>query len=134
MVRKIKPLLRNNKIYEIKVYLVDRLLFRFRDSLALLPSSLATLGKTLCPELGSKGSVPHDELSSSNLLLNSMDLRNYLRQDILILGGVMLKAQKIYWKKYRFDIEAVMTLSSISLKIFRKNFFDDASFHINIPN
>lgn len=127
-------MLRNHKIYELKVYLGDRFLVRFRDSLTLMPSSLEKLGKTLCPELGSKGSIPHEKLSSSNLLLNSVDLINYLRQDILILGGVMLKAQEINWSKYRIDIEDVMTLSSLSLKIFRKNFFDDNTFHINIPN
>lgn len=130
---KIKTLLRNHKLYELKVYLGDKLLLRFRDSCTLLPSSLETLGKTLCPELGSKGSIPHADLSVSNLLLNSVDLINYLRQDILILGGVMLKAQEINWSKYRIDVEDVMTLSSLALKIFRQNYFDDETFHINIP-
>lgn len=130
---KIKTLLRNHKLYELKVYLGDKLLLRFRDSCTLLPSSLETLGKTLCPELGSKGSIPHADLSVSNLLLNSVDLINYLRQDILILGGVMLKAQEINWSKYRIDVEDVMTLSSLALQIFRQNYFDDETFHINIP-
>ncbi|XP_050217594.1 DNA polymerase-like [Mercurialis annua] len=131
---KIKPLLRNHKNYELKVYLGDRFLVRFRDSLTLMPSSLEKLGKTLCPESGSKESIPHEKLSSSNLLLNSVDLINYLRYAILILGGVMLKAQEINWSKYCIDIEDVMTLSSLSLKIIRNNFFDDNTFHINIPN
>ncbi|KAF3778769.1 DNA polymerase [Nymphaea thermarum] len=130
---KIKTLLRNHKLYELKVYLGDKFLFRFRDSCTLLPSSLETLGKTLCPELGSKGSIPHADLYVSNLLLNSVDLINYLRQDILILGGVMLKAQEINWSKYRIDVEDVMTISSLALKIFRKKYFDDETFHINIP-
>ncbi|KAF5182439.1 Dna polymerase, partial [Thalictrum thalictroides] len=131
---KIKTLLRNHKLYELKLYLCDRLLLRFRDSLTLLPGSLKTLGKTLCPELGSKGSIPHEELSVSNIHLKSVDLINYLRQDIVLLGGVMLKAQQIYWNKYSIDIEDMMTLTSLSLKIFRQNFFDDETFHINIPN
>ncbi|XP_050216023.1 DNA polymerase-like [Mercurialis annua] len=101
---KIKPLLRNHKIYKFKVY------------------------------LGSKGSIPHEKLSSSNLLLNSVDLISYLCQDILIFGGVMLKAQEINWSKYPIDIEDVMILSLLSHKIFRKNFCDDNTFHINIPN
>lgn len=46
---------RNHKLYELKVYLGNKLLFRFRDSLTLLPNPLNTLAKTLCPELGSKG-------------------------------------------------------------------------------
>lgn len=44
----VKPLIRNNKIYEIRVLKNKELLFRFRDSLLLLPGSLAGLGKTLC--------------------------------------------------------------------------------------
>ncbi|GFP83085.1 photosystem ii cp43 reaction center protein [Phtheirospermum japonicum] len=40
----------------------DKFLFHFRDSCTLIPSSLATLGKTSFPELGPKGSVPHDSL------------------------------------------------------------------------
>ncbi|XP_050217580.1 DNA polymerase-like [Mercurialis annua] len=46
----------------------------------------------------------------------------------------MLKAQEINWSKYCIDIEDVMTLSSLSLEIIRNNFFDDNTFHINIPN
>ncbi|XP_057548156.1 DNA polymerase-like [Amaranthus tricolor] len=125
--------MRNHKIYELKVYIGGKFLLRFRDSCTLLPSSLESLGKTLCPELGAKGSIPHSELEVSNLQGHSEDLINYLRQDILILGGVMLKAQKIYWDKYNIDIEEVMTLSSLSLKIFRNNYLDDESFHIHLP-
>ncbi|KAL3537038.1 hypothetical protein ACH5RR_000404 [Cinchona calisaya] len=130
---KIKPLVRNHKLYELKVYIGENLFLRFRDSCTLLPISLASLGRTLCPELGPKGSIPHDDLVVSDLQVNSEDFINYLRQDILILGGVMLKAQEINWSKYQIDIEDVMTVSALSLKIFRKKYFDDNTFHINIP-
>ncbi|KAL0282458.1 UNVERIFIED_CONTAM: DNA polymerase, partial [Sesamum radiatum] len=103
------------------------------DSLTLLPGNLASLGNTLCPELGSKGSIQHENLVVSDLQVNSENLINYLRQDILILGGVMLKAQEINWSKYQIDVEDVMTITSLSLKIFRKLYFDDNAFHINIP-
>nr|CAD1835880.1 unnamed protein product [Ananas comosus var. bracteatus] len=69
---------------------------------------------------GPKGSIPHEDLDVSDLRAKSEDLINYLRQDILILGGVMLKAQEINWSKYQIDIEGVMTVSALSLKIFRK--------------
>ncbi|KAL0292745.1 UNVERIFIED_CONTAM: DNA polymerase [Sesamum calycinum] len=75
-----------------------------RDSLTLLPGNLASLGNTLCPELGSKGSIQHENLVVSDLQVNSENLINYLRQDILILGGVMLKAQEINWSKYQIDV------------------------------
>lgn len=96
---KIQPLLRNHKLYELKVYINDKLLLRFRDSCTLLPSSLNSLGRTLCPELGPKSFIPHDDLVVSNLQDNSEAILNYLRLDILILGGVMLKAQEINWSK-----------------------------------
>lgn len=130
---KIKPLFRNHRLYELRVYIGDKFLLRFRDSLTLLPSPLDKLGKTLCPELGFKGSIPHDDLKVSNLQDYSEDVISYLRQDILLLGGVMLKAQEINWVKYQIDIEDVMTLSSLSLKIFRKHYLDDETFIIHIP-
>ena len=64
---KLKPLLRNNRVYELAVYSGKKMLFRFRDSLNLLPGKLSTLAKNLCPGLGPKGSIPHDEVRVSNL-------------------------------------------------------------------
>lgn len=130
---KIKTLMRNHRLYELKVYINGKPILRFRDSCILTPGSLASLGKTICPELGSKGSIPHSELCESNLIFHREDLIKYLRQDILILGGVMLKTQKIYWENYGIDIEDVMTLSSLALKIFRVNYLDDNAFHIHLP-
>lgn len=59
--------MRNHRIYEIKVYKGKRLLFNIRDSLTLLTSSLSDLAKNLCPELGSKGCIEHEEIQVSNL-------------------------------------------------------------------
>jgi len=55
----LKHLFRNNSLYELGVYSGNNMLFRFRDSLNLLPSSLNSLAKSLCPELGTKGSIDH---------------------------------------------------------------------------
>jgi hypothetical protein len=89
----VQTLMRNNKIYEIKILQNKELLFRFRDSLLLLPGTLAGLGKTLCPELGSKGILDHEEIEVSNLSNRRVQLLDYMKQDIRLLGGVMLKAQ-----------------------------------------
>ncbi|KAK8499207.1 hypothetical protein V6N12_076057 [Hibiscus sabdariffa] len=43
------------------------MLFRFRDSLNLLPGKLSELAKNLCPDLGTKGSIPYDELKASEV-------------------------------------------------------------------
>jgi len=122
-----KPLLRNNRLYEIAVYRGKKLLFRLRDSYTLLPSSLDTLAKTLCPQLGSKGSIPYEEVRVSNLKNLSAQLLDYMKQDIRLLGGVMLKAQEIYWKKYSVDIVNSLTLSSLAMTIFRKCYYDPNS-------
>ncbi|KAF3433473.1 hypothetical protein FNV43_RR24575 [Rhamnella rubrinervis] len=93
----IKPLMRNHMLYELVVYLDNKLLFRLRDSLTLLTGSLNNLARNLCTQLGFKGSVPHDEVQVSNLKNLRTQLLEYVKQDIRLLGGVMLKAQEIYW-------------------------------------
>lgn len=46
----------------------------------------------------------------------------------------MLKAQEIYWKQYKVDIESKITLSSLARCIFRMKYYDDSHFPIHIPN
>lgn len=129
-----KPLVRNLRIYELSVYRNKKRVFRFRDSLTLLPSSLKKLAKALCPQLGPKGDIPHDDVQVSNLQILSKQLVEYMKQDIRLLGGIMLKAQDIYWTQYKVDIESIMTLSSLALTIFRMNYYDPNSWPIHIPS
>jgi hypothetical protein len=103
----IKPLMRNNRLYELVVSQGNKVVLRLRDSLNLLPSSLDTLAKTLCPELGNKGSIKHDEVKVSNLVTKRSELLEYMEQDIRLLGGVMQKAQDLYFKKFQVDISEV---------------------------
>ncbi|KVH88385.1 hypothetical protein Ccrd_023953 [Cynara cardunculus var. scolymus] len=101
---KLKPLMINNRLYELSVYSGKKMLFCFRDSLNLLPGALRDLAKSLCPALGPKGSLNYNEFSESNLLINKEEYLDYMKQDILLLGGVMQKAQEIYWNLYNMDI------------------------------
>ncbi|KAK8990892.1 hypothetical protein V6N11_028848 [Hibiscus sabdariffa] len=55
------------------------MLFRFRDSLNLLPGKLSELAKNLCPDLGMKGSIPYDELKASERSVASSDRRKGVR-------------------------------------------------------
>ncbi|KAI3817381.1 hypothetical protein L1987_11171 [Smallanthus sonchifolius] len=71
------------------------MLFRIKDSMNLLPDSLNNNGKSLCPSLGSKGSIDHENVSLSNLASDKEILLEYMKQDILLLGGIMHKAQEI---------------------------------------
>jgi len=133
---KLKPLMRNNRLYELVVYSDNKMLFRFRDSLNLLPGKLSSLGNNLCPDLGPKGSIsiPYDKLKVEDLIPHKRELLDYMKQDIRLLGGVMLKAQEIYWEVYQVDIESKITLPSLALSIFRSKYYDVSNFPIHIPN
>ena len=131
---KLKALVRNHRLYEIAVYSGKKMLFCFRDSLNLLPGKLSALAKSLCPGLGPKGSIPHDEIELSNLVSLKSSLLDYMKQDIRLLGGVMQKAQEIYWKLFNVDIESKITLSSLALSIFRMKYYDVDNWPIHIPN
>lgn len=129
---RIRALMRNHILYELGVFAGTSLLVRYRDSMTLLTSSVDSLARTLCPELGGKGALPHTEMRVSNLQERGEEIITYLRQDILLLGGVMQKAQAINWENYEIDVEDVMTISALSLKIFRKQYLPE-SFEIKIP-
>jgi hypothetical protein len=131
---KLKPLMRNRRLYDLAVYSGNKLLFRFRDSLNLLPGKLRDLAKNLCPALGPKGSIPYEEVTVSNLASMKQSLLDYMKQDILLLGGVMQNAQEIYWKLYKEDIESKITISSLALSIFRMKYYDASNWPIYIPN
>lgn len=81
---KIKPLMRNKRLYELAVYSGKKMLCRFRDSLNLLPGKLSDLAKNLCPGLGPKGSIPYDKVRLENLASQKNSLLDYMKQDILL--------------------------------------------------
>lgn len=99
----------------------------------LLPGSLRTLGQSLCPELGAKGEVVHTSVHLDNLSSRKAEFLDYMKQEIYLLGGIMKKAQDIYWDLYEIDITRKITLSSLALTIFRKHFSDDVKTPIAIP-
>ncbi|GJY98774.1 DNA polymerase-like protein [Tanacetum coccineum] len=89
---------------------------------------------SLCPDLGTKGSVDHESVNEKSPEKDKEVLIEYMKKDILLLGGVMQKAQNIYWKLYQLDIESKITLSSLALNIFRLRYYNDEIFPIHIPN
>jgi hypothetical protein len=129
---KLKPLMRNGQLYELVVYLGKRKRMIFRDSLKLLPASLESLASSLCPELGKKGVIDHSTVSLHNLGERKDELLSYMKQDVRLLAGIMLKAQDIYWGLYRVDVVDKITLSSLSLSIFRKSFYNPSKTPIAI--
>jgi hypothetical protein len=90
----LRPLMRNTALYQLEVLIGGKRKIIFRDSLLLLPGSLRSLGASLVPELGGKGAcVDHSTVGLHNLVERRVELQNYLRQEILLLGGIMVKAQ-----------------------------------------
>lgn len=131
---RLKPLMRNNIIYELAVYAGNKRIFSFRDSLHLLPGTLGSLAESLCPGLGTKGSIDHEVVTVENVGKMKDSILEYMEQDIRLLGGVMQNAQRLYWTHYKVDIVSVLTCSAMAIKIFRKVFYDEKKFHIHIPN
>ena len=128
------PIMRNRMLYEIALYRGKKFLFRIKDTLLLLPYSLNSLAKNICPELGSKLVLEHNKVLQENLIPQKQSYINYMKQDILLLGGVMLKVQDMYWTQYQVDIVTIMTLSSLALRIFRTIYYDQKNRPIYIPN
>jgi hypothetical protein len=104
----------------------------FRDSLLLLPNSLNKLGESFCPELGRKGDLDHSQMNERNILEKKEEVRTYMKQDIYLLGGIMIKAQELFWDKYKIDIVTKMTISSLALTIFRSTYYDPKTMPIHV--
>ncbi|KAI3664395.1 hypothetical protein L1987_89855 [Smallanthus sonchifolius] len=68
----------NNMLYELSVYSGRKVLFRLRDSLNLLPGTLNNLAKSLCPSLGSKGSIDYHDVRVDNLVSKKDQLIEYM--------------------------------------------------------
>ncbi|GJV14298.1 DNA polymerase-like protein [Tanacetum coccineum] len=80
-----------------------------------------------------QGSVDHKSVNEKSLEKDKEVLIEYIKTDILLLGGVMQKAQNIYWKLYQLDIEIKITLSSLALNIFRLRYYNDEIFPLQAP-
>jgi DNA polymerase type B, organellar and viral len=85
------------------------------------------------PELGTKGDIDHQKVMVEKLSLMKEELLEYLMQDVRLLGGIMRKAQDICWEMWNIDIVNKLTLSSLTLTIFRMEYYDDSTWKIHIP-
>lgn len=129
--------------------------FTIFDSLALLPRSLAELGKdfnvatikskfpyafSVQDNLFYKGPMPAIEYYSDITLeeYESMSLHTwsfkdetirYLSNDLLSLQEVLTKANKQVFLDYNTDMTSSMTISGLAVRIFWKDFYKN-----NIPN
>ena len=70
----------------------------------------------------------------SNLVTKRAELLEYMKQDIRLLGGVMQKAQDLYFQKFQVDVVDCLTLSALAMRIYRTIYYDENSFPIHIPS
>nr|AFD29780.1 DNA polymerase [Silene vulgaris] len=130
----VKSIMRNNQMYELAVYSGKTCQFRLRDSLHLLPGSLRSLAKNLCPELGEKGTLDPSKITLETIAGMKEELMTYMNQDIILLGGILHKFQKIHFDKFKVDIVDKRTLPALAIDIYRSNYFDQEKSHLHIPN
>lgn len=124
----LKLIYKDGKIISIKVFYGSKFVYciTFVDSYQLLPSSLEKLA--IAFELPiSKTSFPHAKVKEVGLLDLRKEAIKYCLNDCRLLLGVILKFQEAIFNNFKVDITKSPTLSSLSFKIFRKNFFNACS-------
>ena len=142
-----KPSVRNSTVYEIRILKKvqtnenekkeeGRLLLTMRCSILLLPDSLNTLAKEMCPELGGKGEMDHNSITLESLE-NPSDVkryRSYLTQDVILLARIMQLTQDFFWENFMIDIVTKLTIAALAFAIFRMDYYDDEKHRMYIPN
>jgi hypothetical protein len=106
-----------------------------RDSQRIFPVSLQELCEVFKVKVKGKFSKYNPEFNKLSILkpgnpLNKMFL-TYAIQDSIALLQAMSKAQIIYYEKHHVDICSIVSMASLSLKIFRTNYL---SFPIPVLN
>jgi hypothetical protein len=99
----------------------------FRDSYQLLPCSL----KDLCTSfkisdiLGmDKGSMDHALISKLNYIKNLKLIYHHVTSDVKVLSHILSIFRDRYFKDYNLDPLKCLTLSQLTFKCFRKNFYE----------
>jgi len=113
----------HNKFININILFKKHVLI-FLDSLRLFPVKLNDLAEQF--NTPGKLSEYNQDFNNLELLRSNSKLleqfSDYALQDVISLFDIMTKAQTIYIELYNIDITTVVSLPSLSLKIFRLNF------------
>ena len=121
----LKLIYKDGKIISIKVFYGSKYAYciTFVDSYQLLPSSLEKLAIAFELPIG-KTSFPHAKVNEVGLADLRQEAIRYCLNDCHLLLNVIVKFQEAIFDNFKVDITKSPTLSSLSFKIFRKNFFD----------
>ncbi|KAF9603635.1 hypothetical protein IFM89_037148 [Coptis chinensis] len=98
----IKPLMRNHKLYKLEVYRNKKRVFSLRDSLTLVPSSLATLAKALwlmtnCGPFDSFVSSLYEKRLEGNVIDTDW---NPPKQSAVQMSAAIIAYSRIHMYKY----------------------------------
>lgn len=123
----ISPIIDQNNSFVCLSVNLGRIEVRFLDSMRIFPISL----DNLCRTFGVEGKLnkykpEYNELSlfdNKSLLKEWLD---YSIQDSVSLFEALLRAQVLYSSKYKVDLTSIVSISSLSFKIFRQDFLEIA--------
>lgn len=102
----------------------NKIKIKFKDSLSLLPSSLAKLGKAFGVEI--KGEFVHSRSDSCTTPYEFEQIRAeliaYNKQDCLVLYQVLAKFSELVFDMFQVNTDDVPTIASLAMLIYRSNF------------
>lgn len=123
----IKPVIDQNNSFVCFSIKLNHKEIKFLDSMRIFPVSLDNLCKTF--GVDGKTNKYKPEYNKLNLFENSLLLNewlNYSRQDSIALFKALIKAQSLYFNKYKIDLTSIVSISSLSFKIFRQDFLESS--------
>lgn len=131
----LKVITRDNRIYQIifthELGIKDRVInLIFRDSFLLFPHSLSTMcdmffGKQIQKMNFNEFNTPIEEYNTDFII----KLNEYCKHDVEILLLCMNEYSKIIKDEFNINVYDNLTLSSLSLKIFRTHFYKNESIY-----
>lgn len=113
----VKIIERNNIVYEVKLKKI-----KFRDSKLMLPLSLKDIGTSFC-EKYKKSEFEYGEITE----LYKKDPNSIIKQcenDCRVLQEGFLKFRSEIYEQFGINIENHLTIPSLSLKIFKRHFYN----------
>lgn len=125
----VESLCLGNEYYFIKIIDSTGNKVEFRDSYHLMPMSLKEIGKTFA-------GIKKVEYKIQNVNINNYldldiikEVLNYNQKDSLVLKEGFLTFQKLIYEHFNVDITKTLTLASLSMKIFRVNFYEEENLY-----
>jgi DNA polymerase type B, organellar and viral len=121
----IKPIIDQHNAFVSITIKLDNINIKYLDSMRIFPVSLNELCKIFKVE--GKTNSYNSEYNNTSLFNNKTlfsEWLNYSKQDSAALFNALVNAQLIYLEKYKIDLTSIVSISSLSFKIFRQDFLN----------